>query len=348
MIIKIAIADSDREYLQKLAGGLSLYSDLNLALFSDEESMMNAFRNKKFDIFLFSPKIFSVESSYFKVRADLKVLLDDKEQVISDVYSDAGRIDKYQRVSRIYKKILELYSEVCGKGTAIGDGYTSICAFYSPVGGSGKTTIALTVAAKLAFMGKRIFYISLEDIASENFYLLQGEDNGLSELMLHIDKNTNINLKIQGMLNNKNENLYYLNHFSSPNDIYDMRTEELRKLIDTFSNSGMFDCIVVDMGTGIDEKNKLIFEKADKIVVVERTDAISRRKTGCFFAQQHIINEYGNKMVRIINFDDGHSANQETEIPVIGKIRTMTENDAEKIVDVLSKSNNTQFLMSLV
>ena len=201
MIIKVAIADKNKEYLERLVVGLEKYSDISLAVYSDEESLERAFQERKYDVFLFDPDVYMQSAAYFHTRADLKILLDDKEKVIADVYADAKRVDKYQRVSRIYKKILELYSEVCGREIAQEDGYTSVVAYYSPVGGAGKTTLALVSAAKSALLGKRTFYISFEDIASEDCYLHQGDDEGLSELMCHIERNTNLSFLIVFVFN---------------------------------------------------------------------------------------------------------------------------------------------------
>jgi len=348
MIIKVAIADKNKEYLERLVVGLEKYSDISLAVYSDEESLERAFQERKYDVFLFDPDVYMQSAAYFHTRADLKILLDDKEKVIADVYADAKRVDKYQRVSRIYKKILELYSEVCGREIAQEDGYTSVVAYYSPVGGAGKTTLALVSAAKSALLGKRTFYISFEDIASEDCYLHQGDDEGLSELMCHIERNTNLSMKIQGMLKEKNKNLFYLNHFSTPNDIYDMHVDELQQLITAIRNTGLFDVIVVDMGTAMDEKTMALFEKADRIVLVERTDQISVRKLNCFYAQQHIMNEYGNKMVRIINFDQGQIPDIHTDIMLVGKIGRLADSDAGKTIEILAGSSKTQFITSVI
>lgn len=348
MIIKVVIADKNQEYLERLVSGLEKYTDLNLAVYSDEESLADAFQVRKYDVLLFSPEIYTKESDYYSARADLKIMLEDRETRITGEYTDAKRIEKYQRISCIYRKILEFYSEVCGRTSTRSEEYTSIVAYYSPVGGAGKTTVALASAAKYAMQGKRTFYISFEDIASEDCYLPQGEDKGLSDLMLHIDRNTNISMKMQGMMKTKTDNFFYLNHFNNPNDIFDMRTDELQYLIEAVRNTGLFDVIVIDMGSGIDAKNLLIFDKADRIVLVERPDAISQRKMTCFFSQQHILNEYGNKMVRIINFDKRIPLNVQTEVPIIGKLGEIANADAGQVIETLSRSSKTQVLATIM
>lgn len=348
MIIKVAIADKNKEYLERLVNGLERYPDISLAVYSDEESLEQAFQEKKYDVFLFDPAVYTKPAEYYQARADLKILLDDNEKLVTDVYADAKRVDKYQRVSIIYKKILELYSSVCGRDVSKDDGDTSIIAYYSPIGGAGKTTLALISATKYAQNGKRTFYISFEDIASEDCYLPQDGEDGLSELMCHIERNTNLTMKIQSMLKSRNNNLFYLNHFNTPNDIYDMHVDELQELVTVICNTGLFDVIIIDMGTAMDEKNRALFDKADKIVIVERTDKISARKLSCFYEQQHIMNEYGDKMVRVINFDQGQKTDIHTDIALLGKIGRLTDSDAGKTIEILAGSSKTQFVTSVI
>lgn len=348
MIIKIAIADKNLDYLKRLVSELEKYQGLNLFAFSDEESLSEAWDTRKFDVFVFSPDVYTHETEYSRVRANLKILLDDREVRSADSFLDAKCIEKYQRVSRIYKRILELYSECCGRGMEPGETDTALVSYFSPVGGAGKTTIALMTASKLAKQGKKTFYISLEDIASEDCYLPQSEEKGLSDLMRYLGTDTNIPMKLQGMMNCKMGSLYYLNHFSSPNDVYDMDEEDLEALLDTVRNAGLFDVVIIDMGTALSAKNRVVFDKSDRIVVVERTDALSARKMNCFFSQSHIMNDYGEKMLRIINFDNGIEVKNEGIVPIVGKIGFVNDMEADQVITVLAESQRTQFALSAI
>lgn len=346
MVIRIALACKDVNYLERLLSGLEKYSDLELTVYSDEESLMQDLYGKRFDVFVFTTDIFIREADYQNVMADLKLLLDDEERPVNAMFSDAKRIRKYQRISYIYKNMLDYYSDVCGRDGASGDSMAQILAFYSPVGGAGKTTLAVVAAEKFAKYGKRTFYISLEDMASEDCYLPQDQKKGLSDLMRYVDTNTNFAMKIESMLKIKCTNFYYVNHFTSPNDIYDMNVNDMQGLLRAIQKTGLFDVIVVDMGTALDKKNLTLFELSDRVVIVERTDEISARKMNCFYQMHHIMNEYRAKMVRIVNFDNGISHHIETKIPEIGRVGDIQNMDASNIIAVLANSEKNVFMVT--
>lgn len=348
MVIRVALACKDEEYLNRLFLGLDKYRKIDLTIYSDEESLSRELKEKRFDILLFTTDMFSLEMDYLNTKANLKILLDDEEKIISNMFSDAKRVRKYQRISKIYKNLLDYYSEVCGKDMTSGEENVKIVSFYSPVGGAGKTTVALVSAEKYAQHGKRTFYISFENIASEDCYLKQDQEKGLSDLIRFVDSNINIAMKIEGMLKRKGTNLYYLNHFTSPNDIKELTVEDVQNLISAIRNTGLFDVIVVDMGTTLEDKELALFEMSDCVLIVERTDEIAARKINGFYQMYYIMNTYASKMMRIINLDNGITNTINTNISIVGKIGDVQNMDSSNVISVLANSRKNDFLMATI
>lgn len=347
MIIKMAIADADEEYIERLLNVLEGYEDLNLSVYTDRNALEMALASRHFDVFLFDPSVFDGQVDIGKNT--LAVMLLDENVNIPESCRDYKKVKKYQRISRTYQQILGLYSEVCGDvGGVIGGGGVSAIAVYSPVGGVGKTTIALAIATRLADMGQRVFYMSLEDIASEDCYLPQSDAKGLSDVAANLGQNINFTMKIQALLQNKNQNLYYLNHFDSPNDINEMRGEEVTELIEQLEKTGLFDVLVIDTGISMNDKLLHLFESADKIVLVEKEDAIAIRKLNCFLGQSHIINEYANKMCRVINFHMGRDSVLQTNIPLIGRINAVQNPEPTQYIAALSGDPSMGFASRLI
>lgn len=81
----------------------------------------------------------------------------------------------------------------------------------------------------------------------------------------------------------KGDCLYYLNHFDSPNDFYEMKEEEMEELVGVVSNAGFFDHIVMDLGCSMGQKNIKAFELANRIVLLERNNqmTVSKQKVLC-------------------------------------------------------------------
>ena len=161
MIIRIAIASEARDYIKRLISVIEKDRDFSITIFSDNESLKQAINNKKFDVFMFTHDILGNGISIINVKADLKILLDDGESAITEDIGNSIIIEKYQRISNIKKKIFDCYAEVCGRDSRLERGaFATTIAFYSPIGGAGKTTVSLMSAVKLAANGKRVFYIN--------------------------------------------------------------------------------------------------------------------------------------------------------------------------------------------
>lgn len=319
MILKIAIADTNEEYVNRILSVLEEYEDLNLSVFTDRNALEQALMSQKFDVLLFDAGVYDGHAD--GGNRFLPILLLDETQSIATQFQKTKKIRKYQRISKIYQQILEVYAEICSDtGVVAGQKKTSVIAVYSPVGGVGKTTTALCAATKYAAQGLQCFYLGLEDIGSEECYLPRTDVRGTSEIAACLGENMNFTMKIQSLLQTGQNNLFYMNHFDSPNDVYELSPEDLKEFIEVFQKSGLFDVIVVDMSSSMDAKVQAVFELADRIVIVEKTDRIATAKMSGFLNQMHIISAYGKKMVRLLNFYVGRESMIPSEIPVIGRI----------------------------
>ena len=349
MVIRVAIASEDREYLKRLVSGIEKDDDFVLTVYSDGNSLAEAIGSKKFDVFMFTTDILGEAVILGDIRADLKILLDDGESFVKGNMDKVPVIDKYQRISSIKKRIFDLYSEVCGRDPRSERGESaSVIAFYSPIGGVGKTTVSLMTAGRIATKGYKTFYINFEDISSESFYLPQGEEKGMSDLMYFVEADINLGMKLQVMLKEKKPGMFYLNAFSSPNDVLEMTPDDIRKLIIGIKKTGIFNAIVIDMGTQIDDKAKTVFELSDKIVFIEKSDEISVKKLTIFYEQKHILNEYVHKSVRIINRDNGLPTASNSNICIIGKLGEVLNTTSSKTIDILSEDNRNDFVTDLL
>ena len=190
MILKIAIADKNSEYIRRILNVLETYGDIDVSVFTDEKSLKGALDNRKFDVLLFDESI--VQGIVIEKKDMLSILLLDENNGVDESFLNFKKIYKYQRVSKIYQQILEAYSEVCGDtGNIIGQKATSVVSFYSPIGGCGKTTLALIAATKYAIQGYQCLYLNLEEMGSQSFYLPQSDAKGLSEMAANLGENIN-------------------------------------------------------------------------------------------------------------------------------------------------------------
>lgn len=345
MLMRVAVADENAEYVRRILSVLEEYENLSLSAYTDKQEFEKALEKKHFDVLLFDPSVSDGQKTAGKTSLAI-VLLDETEDLPEGLKS-FRKIHKYQRISYIYRQILELYAEVCkDQGEVAGQSRTTALAFYSPAGGVGKTTLALTTAVRLAMGGYRTFYLNLEDMAAEDCFLPQNGEKGLSEIA-SLDENVHFSMKVQGLLQNRQENLYYLNHFDSPNDLCEMAEKELGELLRQLERTGLFDFMIVDMGTALNGKTRQVFEIADRIVLVEKDDAIAGKKLERFLEQVHIMAEYGGKMTRVLNFDRGRGSRIASEVPLAGKINAVQNPDAAQLITALARDAGSRFLLQI-
>lgn len=343
MNIKLAIADKNEEYIKRLLSVLEEYDDLSISVYTDKKSLGKALSEKNFDVLLFDASVY--EGQFLHGKTTLVIMLLDEAEYIPEECKSLPKIKKYQRISKIYKNVLELFADVCGDtGILSGQKKSRAVVFYSPIGGAGKTTLSLASARRLAIMGYRTFYLNLEDIASEAFYLSQTEEKGMSEMLNCLGTGVNFKVKLQGFMQVKGENLFYLNHFDTPNDIYELAPDETEELVHAIQNTGLFDFLFIDMGTSLDGKTVKIFEAADYVVVIEKPDAVGAEKLETFFRQTYIMKEYGKKMKGLLNFDIGRTNVFEEKLTQIGRIHMMQNPDAGQFITMLSESNMSDFV----
>ena len=347
MSIRLAIASVNSDYLKRLSNQLQIFGEFQLSIFEDRTKLEEALKNKRFDILLFTPEMYS--SAGLGEKLPIKIMLYDEDDDISESVSEVTKIRRYQRISFIGKELLDAYS-VLGKPVSggVGGSSTKLITFYSPVGGSGKTTISLASAVRIAREGKSVFYVNMEDIPSDDVYLPNTYDRGMTELLHGLGNNANAEAKLRGLMQCKNERLYYIKHFDSPNDLKELSVEETAMLLNSITSSGLFDYVIVDMVTRYDDKTAKLFEISNEIVIVERGDEISEAKMNSFYAQLFITAEYGHKMKRVVNFNTGKNLNIATDIEKIGDIYMTQVVSPGAFIDQLAGNPQMSFVFGLM
>ena len=336
--IRLAIVDEDAGYLEKLVIAFEQYTDFDVSSFYSRESVERSLEEKRYDILLCAPGIFPVNTGKGTVQI---ILVDDRESLPAGL-GELPHISKYQRCDKIQRAILEIYAAY--RPQDLDTKRSSVFLVYSPIGGSGKTTIALGLAARLAAKGKNILYQNFEEYSSCGFYLPEHEGSkGISDLLIALDENVHFGMMMQSMVQNKNERLHYFNSFRTPNDYHALTEKDIVALFESMRDAGEFDCVIVDMGSDLTPRNSALFELADKIFIVANPGKSASDKLRRFYAQKHLMNLYGDKMVQINNYDLGMEI-VTGSCPVIGRIPAYENPDDVRLVDAIASDDKMRFL----
>lgn len=112
MKIKLALLDSDQNYLNRIVTAFNIkYADkLEIYSFTKLESAMAALEPSRIDV-LVASDTFVVESSALPKRCQLAYFVESADV---DSVNDQRAICKFQKADLIYRQILSIYSEYRG------------------------------------------------------------------------------------------------------------------------------------------------------------------------------------------------------------------------------------------
>jgi Mrp family chromosome partitioning ATPase len=334
MIISIAIADKNTDYLNRISEALNQENDLNISMFTNQQVFQNALEREKFDIVLFDPDISDEVLKFSNVK--LAVCLYSDEAINSKNYADLDNVSKYQRISNIYKKVISKYAEKAGyTRDSKSSQKTRIIATYSPIGGSGKTIISLAMASKLVEYGEKVLFLSAEQLNSSSAIFPDCED-GITALVNVFSEEVVFDLKLKGIVKSGMNGISYVEGFKRIIDYRDVTKDEFGKVLESIRNSEIYDMVIVDAGSTIDEITEAIFEKATHIVLVNKPGEFPAMKMS-MLANQSLILENINKIVKVNNFAENNSIyNNELEVPKIGMVHHYGNLDEKGIIKAIN------------
>lgn len=164
----LIIADDDEIFVRSLEEYLFINhsEEFEIRTISSKEYLEKYFSTpQKIDILLLNPKFEFAEMNNQYINNIL--FISDEEECIEghDLIFRFGELNFIgNKLINICLKNDEDFNRKINKKTS------NITTIYSPIGGSGKTTIAVSIAVDLALKGSNVLYLNLEDICSTHAY----------------------------------------------------------------------------------------------------------------------------------------------------------------------------------
>lgn len=220
--LKVAIIDSDKGYMESLAGYISSNYGLSLSpccftnLESFTESSIRA--ADTYDIVLIAPELYEKNAL---AGLSKSVVFLEKEAL----YPTRGMpsIFKYRHCDSIVGELLEIHSLSGNRDFFLCGGLPDarIIAVYSPIGGSGKSTIAAGLSVQCARRGMKVLYLNLERASCTSAFFNPGQGVNLSRVMLAIKCGSGISTTHGNSSSAEHENGFaakYRNNISAKHD----------------------------------------------------------------------------------------------------------------------------------
>lgn len=271
----IVLADTDATYLIPLEEKLTeeLFGQADLEVITDQSYFKEYFSTPRtIDTLIISEPLFSAELLRHNV-SNTFVLSEDSA---SDAGSDnVTRIFKYSSTKEIYNQIVFKNKDI--KRSQVVQKQTQVIVVSSPVGGSGKTTVAMALSMSLARNHKRVLFISLDTMQSFSYYL--GNKSPVPSGIAKAASAPEPKLFNSILPYIRSEAFYYLPPFAHNIITVGLDYSFYTKMVKAAKESKEYDYIVVDTSLEFDDTRANLIQNADKVIMIVLQDRISTSKT---------------------------------------------------------------------
>lgn len=211
------------------------------------------------------------------------VLLSEKQSMAAKD-ADEGKycIYKYSQVQAMIADIFEIYTLLTGNHIAnINRNRTEIFSFVSCGGGTGCTTLSMSVAQELCrFCGKRVMYLSFEEFESTGDFIdCPANIKGAGTYLYHLLKPDR--LKKIGSRDGENTGPVIDSHIvrsgfgmetfapgRGRNPLKELTADEMGVFISSLTDCGRYDVIIMDIGSSTSAADLACMEISEKICFV--------------------------------------------------------------------------------
>jgi len=231
-----------------------------------------------------------IESDYYN---EVKDVIDLKGMIVVLLHNgnllpefqDKHNISMFEESDKIIQFFLDVYQkekQVMLQTSA--EVTRKVIGFFSPIGGSGKTSLSLVTANLLARKGHRVLYMSLDHFMDMDVYYKGEAKEDLTFLFTTFDDKTDIRRDISEIVckDSLMSNLHYVKSFAQFSDrlevnpsLWDMFCDKLIQLPD-------YDFIVLDLPTDMDRKAQTLLNSVDYLMLVTGKTTVERLKFEAF------------------------------------------------------------------
>lgn len=293
--LTLMLLDYDNAYLSRLNDYLSnMYKGkFEISCFTSKDTLLDQVKNiRNKDVLIVNREMYDASLEDLGIKVILELVEDN-----IDTTNETKLIHKYKDINNINNKIVELYKESNVEDLArinSNNTDTKIISIYSPIGGSGKTTLAAGISIALSELGKEVFYLNLEDIQSTELYFKSEQRMSLSDVIFEIkDRSENYVQKLVASISvDDNSNVSFLNSTDNILDIEDMNEEDIKWLLEGIVKTKKYHYIVIDMGSKYNSLYNLVLNSSKAVITPILTNEISNIKLDKFVSDVNDLDKY--------------------------------------------------------
>ncbi len=314
--IKIGLITKDRNYGKALGLALvDVYRNFTVTLF---QSVPLHNELDKMDLVL------TDDNNDLNFQGKKILLVEKQSQIYKDYDENIYRLYKYSNVRNLAGELLFIYANLTGRrAIPVRNTNAKIVVFSSVEGGAGCTSAAIAFSQEMSrFHGKKVIYVSLEEIESTMEYVEKGAvAKSISEYLYYLF-NSKDDQKFPFIESFMVTDRHRVDSFMpSPgrNLLNSLSKEEMQFFISAVLDTGGYDIMVIDVSNNLGKSAMTCYEMANNICLVTKTENVTYKEERfldyfTFVKGEKILERMG----RVINF-----SNSENEIEDSGLLRTV-------------------------
>ncbi len=275
----LGIYDTESGYGERLAGYLSVQGRLpfRVVVFTSEEMLVRFAEKEEIHMLLLQEKAITQEIKGLSIS---KIMLLTEEPESEDGDKDLLAVYKYQSAKGILEKISGYYEAIRPPQSEdqIQRNGSGLITVYSPVHDCYKTTFALLYGQLLA-RGERVLFISLEVCAGFEIILGLTAGADLSDALYYY-RQGRLAQQLPDIVQHR-EGLDILMPVQYPEDLHEVRMEELLEMLHCILRDGLYTAVVVDAGEALYRPADILIQ-SQRIFMPRKEDQISIARLQAF------------------------------------------------------------------
>lgn len=333
MAKSLIIAEENKVYVSRLKSFLEeKYKEAySIEVFNKSEGFKEYVKTHQVDIVLMSPAFYQEDLNLRNVN--LPIILQENDKIDLHNRKLNWSIEKYTRISRIVDYMEEQYKEI-EKSRPLR------MSFYAPAGGVGQTTLAIATAMSYNRMGRKVLYISLEEMDSTELYF--GKKSG--SLAEH--------LRFKELDEETQEFAEYVRRDVKTGIFYWVRSgmeqasiSKIQEVVEKMMDYELIDVVIMDLPHGYAHWSAL--EGLDDLILVKNNQIHSRYKLKQLLEQKDFIERWKGKAKLMVNEDKQLLEVEKESLEVVARVEKTFATNALTLCENIAQ-NSTIRLQGLV
>lgn len=278
---QLVIIDTEMSFLQNAeAEIIRRYADqTDTYVLTDPEYIPTFFsEEKKTDVLVVMGKDYG---AWLQEHPIQHILLMEEEVGVGEVYpANVEVLLQYLPLEEFFHKVdAALRQDEAGAQTGLPEKETHntrVIAVYSPIGGCGKSLVAYALAKKLKKLDQKVLLVGCDTTQSISVYYPSEmyAKTELAEKLIRPDDDTYWTI----LQNVEQDDISYLLPFEKNLPTLEVGMPQWELLLEILKEKQDFDCIVLDVGSVLDQEMASLMAKIDYLILLTETNQIANRK----------------------------------------------------------------------